>query len=143
MPAMRASGSLESRLRWLEPRPPSPTMATLIRSFAPQTRAAAAAVAAPMKNLREVRSDIERPRLLYRRPLYMVAAWRVANAARRFTFWRKITLRAGRRSGPRMRRGAPGDSRRAARRAESRPWRRRKRSGRWGEPGRAALPDNA
>src|SRR5579885_269433 len=78
MPAMRASGSLESRLRWLEPRPPSPTMATLIRSFAPQTRAAAAAVAAPMKNLREVRSDIDRPRLLYRRPLYMVAARCVA-----------------------------------------------------------------
>ena len=33
-------------------------MPTLIRSFAPQTRVAAAAVAAPRKNLRDVRSDI-------------------------------------------------------------------------------------
>src|SRR5271168_4690324 len=43
--------------RWLVPRPPIPTMATLIRSFAPQMRVAAAAVAAPRKNLREVVVD--------------------------------------------------------------------------------------
>src|ERR1700694_4587818 len=46
--------------RWLLPRPPSPTIATLILSFAPQTRIAEAAVAAPRKNLREVGFDIAR-----------------------------------------------------------------------------------
>src|SRR5439155_10971473 len=39
-------------------RPPSPTMVTLILSLAPQMRVAAAAVAAPRKNLREVGLDI-------------------------------------------------------------------------------------
>src|SRR5258708_27152556 len=40
--------------RWLLPRPPSRMMATLILSFAPQTRVAAAAVAAPRKKRRVV-----------------------------------------------------------------------------------------
>src|ERR1035441_1527363 len=39
-------------LRGLVPRPPRPTMPTLILSFAPQTREAAAAETAPRKNLR-------------------------------------------------------------------------------------------
>src|ERR1035437_4553855 len=42
----------EYGLRGLVPRPPMPTMPTLILSFAPQTREAAAAVTAPRKNLR-------------------------------------------------------------------------------------------
>jgi uncharacterized protein YeaO (DUF488 family) len=45
-------------LKWFEPRPPKPTMATLILSFAPHTREAAAAVTAPRKNLRDVVSVI-------------------------------------------------------------------------------------
>ena len=47
------------------PRPPRPTIATLILSFAPQTRVAAAAVAAPRKNRREVELDMNLRELLY------------------------------------------------------------------------------
>ena len=57
--ATLAPGNFEYTFRWFVPRPPIPTMATFTRSFAPQTREAAAALAAPIKNLRVVSFDIK------------------------------------------------------------------------------------